>query len=52
MNTLMQQDKEFGEFLENEKFYDKAHTELYELARAAFKAGWEKGEEQAKQEKE
>jgi len=43
------QEREIEEFLDHNKAYDNADAAVYELARIAFKAGWEKCEEYAKQ---
>ena len=49
MEKQRKQEEDFGEFYDNQKVCGEAIDAIYEFVRAAFKAGWEKGEEHAKQ---
>ena len=48
MDKLSRQEKELDKFLDENKANDDASESIYQLAKAAFKEGWKKGEEDAK----
>ena len=49
MDKIREQEKALGDFIDESKAYDNVSEWIYQLAKAAFREGWKKGEEHAKQ---